>query len=335
MRKIFLFIILIFIIFLASCSKEENIVDDEAICGNAIDKFYIDDEGVFEERGLKLEINKPSCYGSNNYSLSISVDITNESYETKTFYVKNVKLVKEDTKAEYTVNYTKSSKLEAEMESTLTFSAQIPSNINNDKYYLRFGIHNYCEIQYYMYEKPNELRTNRTVQYYIQNEVVKTDTVKDGRTITDAYVYESIDNLYYCDTWYLDSNHTTKLTDKTIITEDTNLYGVKLTTIKWLTTSSDLYSFVEGINHTPSNGILNIPRKYMNKEICIGNYAIKDINVSVIYIPDTVHVIYGGNFTGISNATIYYEGSEDEWKALFYSQSDVITQNVVYNLKTG
>ncbi len=165
MKKILLFIISVFIIFLASCSREKNIPDNETICGNAIDKYYIDSDCVFEERKLKLEIAKPLCYGSSNYSLSIRITITNESYESKTFYVKNVKLVKEDTKAEYTVNYTKSSEIEAEMESTLNFFAQIPSDINNDKYYLRFGIHNYCEIQYYMYEKPDELRTNRTVQY--------------------------------------------------------------------------------------------------------------------------------------------------------------------------
>ena len=333
MKKILLSIISIFIIFLVSCSKEENIVDDETICGNAIDKFYIDDEGVFEERGIKLEINKPSCLGALNYQLSIRVIITNGSYETKTFYVKNVRLVKEDTKAEYTVNYTKSSKLEVEMKSALNFSADIPSSINTDKYYLRFGIHDYCEIQYHMYERPDELRKDRTITYNIQNEVVKTDTVKDGRTINDVYTYESSDNLYYCNTWYLDSNRNTKFTNDTKITKDTNLYGFKSSVIEWRTSSSDLYSFVTAINHSPSNGILIIPETYMNKELCINLYAIRDINVSKIYIPKTVHVIYGGNFTGINNATIYYEGTEDEWKALFWSSSYIVTINVVYNTK--
>ena len=74
-----------------------------------------------------------------------------------------------------------------------------------------------------------------------------------------------------------------------------------------------------------------IPDKYLNKEICINLYAIKDIKVSKIYIPKTVHTIYLGNFTGLGNVTIYYEGTEEQWKSLFYSSSSIVTKNVVYN----
>ena len=95
--------------------------------------------------------------------------------------------------------------------------------------------------------------------------------------------------------------------------------------------SSETYSYVSGINYVPSNGVLIIPDKYQNKETCIYLNAIKDINVSKIYVPKTVHTIYLGNFTGIGNATIYYEGTEAEWKSLFLSSSSIVTNNVVYN----
>ena len=78
---------------------------------------------------------------------------------------------------------------------------------------------------------------------------------------------------------------------------------------------------------------MTLPRTYLGKELAIGNFAIKNINVSKIYIPNTVHKIYSGNFTGLGDAIIYYEGTEAEWKSLFYSQSSIVTNNVVYNTK--
>lgn len=57
------------------------------------------------------------------------------------------------------------------------------------------------------------------------------------------------------------------------------------------------------------------------------------ITVDKLYISKTVRLIYGGNFTRIGNANIYYEGTEEEWKALFYISSSVVTNNVHYNTK--
>lgn len=336
MKKIilFTFTFLFFILFLSSCSSSNN---DSSKNGNSQtqddkNKIVYTDSNPIEDDKIKLEFDKPSCYGTNNYSLSVYVNITNKEYETRTYNIKSVELIKESTSAKYTVSYAKSKVVEAEMKSSLSFSASIPSDIKTDKYKLTFSINSY-NITYYPYETPDELRVDRTVKYHILNNVVKTTSVKDGRTIADAYTYESSDNLYYCDTWYLDSTYKTKLTSSTIIKEDTSLYGIQSSNIKWTTLSSDIWSFVTGINHVPSNGILILPQKYLNKELAISNYAIRNISVSKIYIPKTMHTIYGGNFTGIGNATIYYEGSEAEWKALFYSQSDVVTKNMVYNTK--
>ena len=169
------------------------------------------------------------------------------------------------------------------------------------------------------------------MNYYISNTLVKTDIVKDKRKIESLYVYESSDNLSYCNTWYTDENRRNQFQASTPITVDINLYEYPSSNIKWTSLSSDAYSFVTGINHIPSNGVLIIPDKYLNKEICINLYAIKDIKVSKIYIPKTVHTIYLGNFTGLGNVTIYYEGTEEQWKSLFYSSSSIVTKNVVYN----
>ncbi len=325
MKKLILFTFSLFVLFLVSCSNGGNSKNQNNLI------IYTDSDPI-EDDNMKLEFEKPSSYGYDNYSFNLSVNITNKEYNTRTYKIKNVELIKESTSAKYTVNYYDYIEIEAEMKSSFSFSSSIPSSIEIDKYKLTFSINSY-NITYYLYETPDELREDRTINYHILNNVVKTDTVKDGRTITNSYVYESSDNLYYCDTWYLDSNYKTKLTSSTIIKENTDLYGIKSSNIKFSYLTSDTYAFVSGVNHVPSNGILILPETYANKELAIFNYAIRNINVSKIYIPKTMHIIYGGNFTGIGNATIYYEGTEAEWKSLFYSQSNVVTSNVVYNTK--
>ena len=336
----------LFVLLLASCSSEDEATSNNTNNGSNQtietsgetktkdsngESIYLDNNPIEDDK-IKLEFSNPRCYSMTNYSLDLSISITNKEHEKKNYNIQNVELIKESTSAKYTVNYNSYVEIEAEMKYSLSFSANIPSDIKVDKYKLTFSI-NSNNYTYYLYEKPDELRVDRTINYYIAGSVVKTDTVKDGRTISNIYTYESSDYSSYCEEWYLDSSHSTKVSSSTIIKENTNLYGVASPSIKLSTFSSDIYSFVNGINHVPSNGILILPEKYLNKELAIGNYAIRNITVSKIYIPKTVHKIYGGNFTGIGNATIYYEGTETEWKALFNMQSDIIIKNVVYNTK--
>ncbi len=325
---------------LTSCDKSSNSAADS---GNTNQKgdlgsneyvLYTDSDPIENDK-VKIVPDKPSCYGSGNYSLSLYFTITNKEYVTKEYEFKNIKLVKESTGAEYTARgYLGLNKvsIEAELNKSFIITSTIPASINTDKYKLILEINEY-KITYYLYDTPDDLREDMTINYYIDNSIVKTTTIKDGRTFTNDYVYESSDNLYYCNTWWLDSNRLTKISSTTVINENTNLYGYKFSNLKWATTSSDVYSFVNGVNHVPSNGTLVIPSYYSNKEICIGNFAIKDINVKKIYVPKTVHKIYTGNFKGIGDATIYYEGTADEWKALFSYSYDVVTNNVVYNTK--
>lgn len=296
------------------------------------------DNNIAENDAVKIEIES-SCWGNDNYSLTVRVKVTNKEYTTNTYKFKNINLIKESTGATYTVGTMFASpnlKIDAELTQSLSLSSTIPTSIKDEKYKISFEINKY-KITYYLYEMPDELRVNRKVTYYINdylnNTQVYADTVKDKRKLSSLYTYESSDNQYYCNTWYTDSNFKIKFNISTSITEDTSLYGRAVSNIKWTTLSTDVYSFVNGINHVPSNGVLVIPSTYLNKELCIGLYAIQGVNLNKIYIPKTVHIIYNGNFTNIGNATIYYEETEAEWKALFYMASDIYTKNVVYNTK--
>ena len=298
--------------------------------------IYLDSDPI-ENDSFKLTMESNYCTSkSDNYSLSVYFSIVNKEYSTKQFNIKNATLTKVSTNAVYTVNYNKSVSIEAELTSKISFFSNIPSSIKDDEYKLFFEIESY-KVTFYLYETPDSLRIDRKITYYINDYLnskeVHTETVKDKRKISSFYTYESSDNRYFCNTWYTDPDFSTIFKLDTVIKEDISLYGRIRSNLEWTTLSSDAYSFITGINHLPSNGILVIPPRYLNKEICIGMYAIKDINVREIYIPKTVHVIYSGNFTGIGDAIVYYEGTEAEWKALFYIQSDIYAKNIVYNTK--
>ena len=336
--KKFLLLFAIFLfIGLSSCKNSSGSNDNTNENNDPYSKVIYLDNAVMENETFKLKLDYNSCSNSsNNYRLNLSFDLLNKEYNTKRYTIKNVKLIKVNTNAEYTVSYPKTTSVEAELTGSISFYSTIPSSIKDDEYKLLFEIESY-KVTFFLYETPDSLREDRTITYYINDYTntfkVHTDIVKDRRTISNVFTYESSDNLYYCTTWYTDSTCKTQFYESTPIIEDISLYGRKASNIIWLTTSSDTWTFVNGINHVPSNGILILPERNNGKEIAIGNFAIMNINVSKIYIPKTLHVIHYGNFKGIGNATIYYEGTEAEWKALFYSQSNIYTTNVVYNTK--
>lgn len=296
--------------------------------------LYTDSDPIENDK-VKIECSKPNCFGSGSCSFRLAITITNKEYVTREYKFKNIKLIKESTGAEYTVSEdsTTSSPLtiDAELHKYLVLVSTIPSSTDDDNYRLTLNINGYKNI-YYLYESPDELRVDRNVNYYISISLVKTDIVKNKRKIEQLFVYETLDNLYYCDTWYTDVNLKNKFESTTLENSNINLYGRTLSNIKWSTpTNVNDIPGVDGVNHVPSNGVLIIPPMHDNKEIYIGLFAIKDISVSVIYVPKTVHTIYYGNFTGIGNAIIYYEGTEEEWENLFASTSSIVKKNVVFN----
>lgn len=297
---------------------------------NAI--LYID-KNTIENDHINIKLNEPGCYGSNNnYMINLIITITNKEYKTNIYKIKNAEIIKESTNASYTVNYTEELSVDAEMSQITYFIAYIPNSIEDEKFKLCFELDSY-KITYYLYETPDELREDKKVSYYIGDNLVYSEIIKEGRTIESPYIYEFDDGQNYCDTWYTDITCKKKFSLSNKISSDINLYGLKKSNIEWSLYSSNIYSQISGINHVPSNGVLVIPERYENREICIGLYAIRNINVRSIYIPKTVRVIYNGNFTGMVGTTIYYEGSKEEWEKAFYSSSSIYTTGVRYNTK--
>lgn len=270
---------------------------------------------------------------SNNYSLSAHINIKNLDLNTKQYTLSDINLINESTSSNYTLSsniFSNSFNIDSGIEKGIGFSAIIPESINDENYALSFTLNDYV-VKMHLYETPDILRDNRTVNYYINNTIVNTIVVKDGRTITNEFVYESLDHLYFCNKWYNDNKEI--ISTSTKITKDVNFYGTVEKNINFMTFSSDTYTFVSKVNHIPSDGILIIPQTDNGKEICISNYAIYNLNVKSIFIPKTTHKIYSGNFTNMPNTKIYYEGTESEWKSLFVMSNDVVTKNVVYNIK--
>lgn len=318
-------LIIIFLLPIVSCGS--NLFSKESIYR------YIDGDPI-EGDNFKLNLGRVYCGNSvDNEYISMSFNLINQTYSTQTYNVKNVEIIKESTGAVYTVDCSKDVlQIEAEMSGGFTISKSLPSSIYNDKYKLCFDINKY-RITYFLYETPDELRTDFTVEYYVNNEKVFSDTVKEKRSIDDLFVYESKDKLKYCDIWYTDKYCSNKFDIDTKVEDNLKLYGEEKMIVKCSGYTADKYASIYGINHIPSDGVLVIPEKYNNKEITIGTSVIKNVNLTKIYIPKTVRIIYSNNFININNATIYYEGNEEEWKTLFYNSSKIVTDNVIYNTK--
>lgn len=311
-------------------------------CGNngstssSNDIVLYSDSNPFENDKIKIEFGSMSCYtNGNNYLLSFSFSITNKELKTVEYEFNDATLERESTGATYTLSSSlitiskngEKFSLDSELSKSKSYNSNIPSKIEEDKYKFSVKINSY-RVVCYLYETPEELRADRKVEYYVSNKLVNTVTVKDKRKL-GSYEYDSNDNLSYCGKWYTDTNMKNAVSAMTLITEDTKLYGIVESNFKWSYDNSTL----NGVNHVPSNGSLVLPQTNAGKSYSIGNYAIKDITVKRIYIPKTVVKIYGGNFTGIGNAMIYFEGTEQEWKDAFYLSSNIVTKNVTYNTK--
>lgn len=333
MNKIFSVIKFIFfmviLIMLVSCDKNTDggLSSDK---DNRIVLYTDSAEVEFDGTILKFD-NSDLWLQSYLKGVYASFEIKNTTYNTKEYVVKDYVVTKEETKASYTTSTTifmKSFKLDAELSFDFSFSATTPSSIKDDKYKLDFTINNQ-PFTLYLYETPDELLPEWSVKYKIDGSIVNTKKVRDNKELGE-YIYDYPDHTHYCNSW---KSGYSFINAKTKITSNLVLDGTKSENIKWMTTGTDAWSYVSGINHIPADGILVIPSTNQGKEICIGMYAIKGIEVKKIYLPKTIYVIYGGNFTGIGDAIIYYEGTEAEWKTLFYTKSDIKTNNVVYNTK--
>ena len=112
------------------------------------------------------------------------------------------------------------------------------------------------------------------------------------------------------------------------------LTGTTQSNLKLMTTSSDTYVFINGINHVHADGKVVVQEKYQNKEVCLGNYAIyNNIDVVEVYLPITLQSIYNGNFSSCGNLeTIYFAGTKAQWEAIpKHNVTIPSTVSIIYN----
>ena len=278
--------------------------------------IYSDTNKQINIDGVNFDFTSITCNDADpNYSLYVNIVLTNwQSFEVEC-KVSDVYLLRETTGSFFKVNYHSNFTLEGPDYSFYSFTATIPSSIENDNYKLFFKF-NDIDVNCYLYEKPDSLRDNRTVKYYISNNLVKTEIVKDGRMVENGALYETSDNLSYCDTWYIDSKTGSSFDSTKPVTSDLNLYGTLNTFFYFATSGSDTYSYILSINRIPSNKVLIIPEYYSNKRVAISSLALREIKAEKLYIPKTLASIGTGNFKSISGLKIYYEGSKEEWESL-------------------
>ena len=301
-----------FLLFSSGCTQEPA-----ASSGLEHRSIYVDNR-TLETDSFILEAQKPECTDKiYNYELRVYFDVTSKEEKTSQFITKGSHLVDEKLGGEYKVQEYGESRLELGPGVTggLVFYANIPLSIKEHNYRFSFELRGY-QIDYFLYNTPDELRTGWKVDYYVSGNLVNTETVKDNKE-ADYYVYESSDGLSYCDTWYIDEAKTTTFNYPRVVKSDMNLYGDEAPCFGWEDIASSEYAHLSNINHVPLNKQLEIPRYHENKEIEIGYAVIKNLDIIYVLIPITVRRIESGNFQGIRDAVIYYEGSEQEWKEIY------------------
>jgi len=263
--------------------------------------------------------------------LQVKVVIKNNSTDKKTILVSNVKIVHEPTNVEYDVSVIPSTKVEMPygIEKTWTFNVTIPESYKKANYVLSFNAGENYKL--YLYETPDELRENCVVTYVLYGKNVHTEKVKERRTLSKNYVWESSDHLSHCKKWYLDENYSTLSNTNTKISSNIKLYGRIQMNIAYTTEGSKI--FITGINHIPSDGVLVVPKFYPNDGISLSNFAFKDNSeIKEIYFPKGLNRIFSQNFKNLPNLKkIHFAGTQQEWEAI-QTFSEVPTNVImVYN----
>lgn len=327
-------ILILFLIVLFTTSCKDDAVTTTTLKGDDSipQSFYLGSEKI-DFSDISISVSEPvEIENDGQYDLTIKIRITNRKGEHINFEITKATLINEKLSFAQEVSFERDVELYTDQTKELVFSATTSSSITSENYKLYFEMNPY-KITYFLYNVPDNLRVDRRVNYYIDDKIVYTETIKDDRSFDEIYSYETDDNEYHCNKWYFDTEKTKKLDIFTHITEDTNLYGELESNIEWSFSSSDTYAKIKSINYIPKNGIVVIPDKYKNKNIAILASAISNLYADSIYIPKSVKQIYIGNFSNIGNTKIYYEGTESEWKSIFIVSSSVVTKNVTYNTK--
>ena len=265
-----------------------------------------------------------------NYMFSLSISIKNITNKTQEIKFSNPILVKESNEASYTVSPTsKSLSLDSGIQGSVSFSSTIPTSLD-ENYYFSVDFSNIF-YKVFLYRTPDSLRENLTVTYSVNGEIVNTVTVKKGNPLGVDYAYDMADHQSYAAKW--NDSKGNQHNSKTIIEQNVKLIGTLESNLKVSTTGSDVLSFISAINHVHKDGKVVILGKYLNKEIAISNFAIKDNpDIKEIYFPLTLHRIFSGNFEKCPNLkTIYFAGSQAEWESIEKSSTIPTGVRMVYN----
>lgn len=334
--KFVLFLTVILTISMLVSCKDDIVTEDINTIDDVDDrKIYhmYSDSDLLKFEDLSIEIKNIRCYENINYKLIVDLTITNENYTNTNYYIKNVDVTKQSTVAEYTVNYDDELSLEAELVGRLRFKSIIPNSIEEENYNLYFEINSH-RVMIHLYEMPDEMREIRKVNYYIYDELVKTDTVKHKRKIESFYIYDYLDNESYCNTWYTysDEDGYIEFDKDTLVTTDINLYGIKESNFNWLEFKPNSESYINDIIHVPNSGILVVPDSYWDADIRIILHEIDEPTLKEIYIPISVLSVYIGSISN-KEMIIYYEGTEEEWETILNSSLGQITNQIIFNTK--
>ena len=276
-------------------------------------------------------IIKETIKAIENYDFRLILKIKNLTDETKNLKFDHLQIVKEDNGATYSVETkTPEIKLESGIEKSINFSSTLPTDLDSH-YYFTVDFSN-VRYKVRLYETPDAERPDVTVTYTVVKQIVNKVTVKKGRPLGIDYVLEKADHLSFVLSW-TDSNYQT-INSKTIIEQDTTVYGEYQSSLSYSTTSLDAYTVISKVNYVPSDGIVVVPERLLDKEIVLGNYAVNRIEkMQKIYLPSTLHGIYNSNFIDCPDLrTIYFAGTPEQWSSIYQSTTPLPTNiNLICN----
>lgn len=283
---------------------------------------YIDKKAVINVEDVEFIFDDIYERVGDNNHLSFDIKIKNSTDLEKEIKIGKVLVVREKNSVSYDAgmsffeNY--NFKLKSGLTESISFSAVIPTSYKEEKYYIDFTV-NDTPIRIYLYETPDELRQKLSVSYYVDDVLVYTAYVFEGRSI-EPYVWESQDGMYYCKKWVC-MDEEGKYNDDGSLKEDIIFNGRKLSIVDFSTTESDKYTFAWGINddkYIPSNGTLVIPETFLGKPVRLSG-------TMLLSLPDDIHTIYIGKIEEFPNAffdysshcevrDVYFTGTAEEWE---------------------
>ena len=322
-------------------SSSSNVYVDEPL------EIYLDTE-TKRANSFVLSIQKSSCEAKDGkYLFDLEIGFHNEAGTRVPLEIDNCFIIREATneKTAISVEHNKFYDQmlvfsDGEISYTypnnyrLVIGGYIPTNFKEERYNITFLL-NKKKVVFHLYEIPEEKRQTWTVAYKVNQKTIKTIEVKDKDTIKEEVRYDSEDHQTAYMSWFQDTNFTQRWEKSNPVRSNLTLHGYPTRCLTFSDAGSTQYATLLQINVVPMDNVVVIPNRYNYKDIAIGDNAIRDhISIEKIYIPKAVRSIYPNNFKLRNSPTIYYEGTESEWRSLFVDQSDIYLTNLVYNTKS-